>query len=60
MGAPVSALPEWKVMRVTNVTTHAAYEVGRVRASDCESAQQLACELKMIRDYQTLRVEPVT
>jgi hypothetical protein len=54
----ISALPEFRVMRVTNVSTHEAYEVGRVRATDADHAQRLACDLDLIRDFQTFRVEP--
>lgn len=55
----ISALPEWRVMRVTNVSTHEAYEVGRLRAEDADSARALACTLDLIRDFQTFRVERV-
>jgi hypothetical protein len=56
---PISALPEWRVMRVTNVSTHEAYEVGRVRAVDADHARTLACDLDLIRNFQTFRVERV-
>lgn len=51
--------PEWRVMRVTNVSTHEAHEVGRVRAATDELARVAACEQDIIGDFQTFRVEPV-
>lgn len=51
-------IQQWRVMRVTNVSTGAAVEVGVVAADDVEVAQQLAGD--MVGDFQTFRVERVS
>lgn len=53
-----TTIHRWRVMRVTNVSTGEATEIGIVQADDAEMAQHLAGE--MVGDFQTFRIERIT
>jgi hypothetical protein len=50
---------QYTVEIVTHITRGDSYEAGRVVASSHEEASKRACDLGIVKDFQTFRVVPV-